>query len=214
MKAHSIKFPSTAHYYTIGKPSTSIKKIFFVLHGYGQLASQIIHKFDALAADIFIVAPEGLSRFYWNETKGIVGASWMTKKDRLTEIEDFCSFLDSLYQKFVPLLDPDVQIHVLGFSQGAATTVRWLENRQIPIHQLILWGAGFPMDLDYQSHQKYWDSLDIQLIFGKQDPYLTPKRLALHQDFIKKQGLNFNTVWYEGKHTIVRKVLAELVANY
>ena len=89
MQSHKIKFPCTAHYYTIGTPSDKIKRVFFVLHGYGQLASQIIHKFDAVMEDTLIVAPEGLSRFYWNESKGIVGASWMTKKDRLDEIEDY-----------------------------------------------------------------------------------------------------------------------------
>ena len=57
MQAHQIKFPRTAHYYTLGNPSKSTKKFFIVLHGYGQLASQIIHKFKDLDVIRIIYKP-------------------------------------------------------------------------------------------------------------------------------------------------------------
>src|ERR1051325_10016453 len=46
-----------------------------------------------------LVAPEGLSRFYLSEraTERRVGASWMTREDRLAEIADYLGYLDAVY---------------------------------------------------------------------------------------------------------------------
>ena len=82
MKIHHIPVKRQARYYTLGTLDTNTKHVYIVLHGYGQLASQIIHKFDDMADEVFIIAPEGLSRFYWDGMTGTVGASWMTKEDR------------------------------------------------------------------------------------------------------------------------------------
>jgi len=211
MESHQIKFPQTTHYYTIGQPSKKIKQLFFVFHGYGQLASRIIRKFDQLDDRCLIVAPEGFSRFYWNESKGIVGASWMTKKDRLVEIEDYCNYLEYLYSYFTKQLSDDVQINLLGFSQGGATAVRWVERYRPKIDNLILWGAGFPMDLNYLPLKKYLSDIGVYLVYGKQDEYLTEERIDKHQGFTQQQELAFETIWFEGKHVIERSVLHQLV---
>ncbi len=211
MQSHTIKFPSTAHYYTIGTPSESIQHVFFVLHGYGQLASQIIHKFDALPEQVLVVAPEGLSRFYWNEQKGIVGASWMTKKDRLAAIEDYSSYLQQLYETYCAQLKPTVQVHLLGFSQGGATAVRWLHQNKVPIQTLILWGASFPTDIDYRNEEEYWQHLQKYVVFGRQDQYLTPERIEKQNNFCEQNNLQYQAIWFEGKHVIDRKVLYPLL---
>lgn len=213
MEAHQIKIPTTAHYYTIGIPSKEIKHIYFVLHGYGQLASQIIHKFDKVSPDTLIVAPEGLSRFYWNEKKGIVGASWMTKKDRLIEIEDYCRYLQQLYDTFIPQLHEDITINLLGFSQGGATAVRWLEQAKLPINHLILWGAGFPMDIDYVSNKGYWQQLKKYIVMGRQDEYLSADRLQKQKNFCKQNQLDYDYLWFDGKHEIPRTVLYPLITE-
>ena len=211
MEAHQVKIPTTAHYYTIGKPSKSVRQVFFVLHGYGQLASQIIHKFDAVAADTLVIAPEGLSRFYWDEKKGIVGASWMTKKDRLVAIEDYSRYLQYLYDLFVPQLHEEVVINILGFSQGGATAVRWLADTKTTVHNLILWGAGFPMDINYLDEQEYWEVLKKCVVIGKQDEYITAARLEKQAAFCEEQQLNFKSIWFEGKHVIDREVMYSLL---
>ncbi|MEL6276926.1 MAG: phospholipase, partial [Bacteroidota bacterium] len=82
--AHRLPVQRTAHFYTLGEPSANVKRMWFACHGYGQLASTFIRKFDQLAgAEDYVVAPEGLSRFYWQGFTGKVVASWMTSADRL-----------------------------------------------------------------------------------------------------------------------------------
>ena len=214
MEAHQLKFPRTAHYYTIGTPSEKTKQVFFVFHGYGQLASQIVHKFDQLGEEVVVVAPEGFSRFYWSEEKGIVGASWMTKQDRLSEIEDYCNYIEYLYHHYLNLLPSDVQINVLGFSQGGATAMRWVERNRPKIDHLILWGAAFPMDLNYLPMKAYLSSMKIYVVYGRQDQFITEERVQAHEEFTKAQELDFEMVWFEGKHVVDRKVLYDLVASF
>jgi predicted esterase len=211
MQAHQIKFPRTAHYYTLGKPSKTTKKFFIVLHGYGQLASQIIHKFSDLEDDAFILAPEGFSRFYWNEKKGIVGASWMTKADRLSEIEDYCNYIEHLYYQYKNQLPEDVEINILGFSQGGATAVRWMERNHPKFDNLILWGAAFPTDLSYLPMKDYLQDKKLYVVYGKDDEYLSAERIKMHDMFTQQQELEFEMIWFEGKHVIDRTVLNELV---
>jgi hypothetical protein len=76
---NKISVSKTAHYSTMGKLSKSTRYIWIVAHGYGQRANRIIKKFDFLSPEEhFVIAPEGLSRFYWHKNQEPV-ASWMTR---------------------------------------------------------------------------------------------------------------------------------------
>src|SRR5438477_56805 len=82
------------------------------------------------------VAPEGLSRFYLTESPAErrVGASWMTREDRLHEIDDYVRYLDGVYGNVVPR---NARVTALGFSQGTATVCRWAGLGSSRIDRLI-----------------------------------------------------------------------------
>lgn len=211
MKTHKIKVAKTAHYATIGDPGSHIKYCWIVCHGYGQLAENFIRKFEQLDdGKTLIIAPEGLSRFYWGGFTGDVVASWMTKGDRLDEINDYANYLSTLYHQFVPKLASDVKIILLGFSQGVATQFRWI-MRDFPLfHYLILWAGLIPEDLDYRPHANYFSDKKLQFIYGIQDPFLTEKRLAFHKEVIEKNKLDVSVQTFKGEHTVDRTVLKEI----
>ena len=83
MQEHHFSTPRTARYYTLD-PAEAVREVWFVLHGYGQLAGAFLRHFERLqdGARLFI-APEALSRYYLPGHQR-VGASWMTREDRLT----------------------------------------------------------------------------------------------------------------------------------
>ena len=97
----------TARYYTLGGGSAAPRDVWFVLHGYGQLAGDFIRYFSDLAADdSLVVAPEAMNRFYLVTTETSapardrpVGATWMTREDRDSEIADYVEYLDALYDE-------------------------------------------------------------------------------------------------------------------
>src|SRR2546429_8056658 len=90
MQEHLLSTSGTARYFTLGHP-TDATELWFVCHGYGQLASRFLERFRALESrGRCIVAPEGLSRFYLTEhpTERRVGGGWVTREDRLHEDDD------------------------------------------------------------------------------------------------------------------------------
>ena len=157
-----------------------------------------------------MLAPEGLSRFYWNEAKGIVGASWMTKENRTSEIEDYCNYIEYLVHFYKNKLPKDVKINILGFSQGGATAVRWLERHRPVFDNLILWGAVFPTDLPYLEMKDYLATKKLYCVFGRQDEYLSDERMSQYEQFTKQQEINYEMLWFEGGHEINRSVLNDL----
>ena len=95
---HHIETTRTARYYSLGSTEGSVKELWFVLHGYGQRAEEFIKNFLPIVhEDILIIAPEALSRFYTRGFAGDVGASWMTREDRMHEIGDHIRYLDNLF---------------------------------------------------------------------------------------------------------------------
>ena len=211
MDAHRIVVPRTAHYYTVGQPSQQTKYFWIACHGYGQAASKFIRKFESIAADdTFVVAPEGLSRFYWKDFTGEVVASWMTKGDRLDEIADYSNYLTAIRDKYLPLLPSNVRIVLLGFSQGVATQFRWIMNAFPEFDCLIAWAGMVPEDLDYLAHQEYWNGKKIYMLYGDEDEFLTPKRLSWHNDMLESQQLSVDQRVFHGKHRILRPELVAL----
>src|SRR5437667_4129795 len=147
MQEHVFSTPRTARCFTLGSPQGATD-VWFVCHGYGQLASRFLERFRALEAERrCIVAPEGLSRFYLTESPAErrVGASWMTREDRLNEIDDYVRYLDGVYGNVVPR---NARVTALGFSQGTATVCRWAGLGSSRIDRLIVWGGEVPPDLD------------------------------------------------------------------
>ncbi|MEO0337759.1 MAG: phospholipase [Bacteroidota bacterium] len=206
---HDIKVSRTAHYSTLGTASPSTKYFIIACHGYGQMAKKFIRKFDVIASDeVFVVAPEGLSRFYWGGLTGDVVSSWMTKEDRLSEIEDYSNFIEALYQKYKPLVAEDAKIILLGFSQGCATIMRWAMRTFPECDHFAFWAGMIPEDIDYKPHLDYFTSKSISFFHGDEDPLITPERLAFIQKVIEDTGIKGVKEYpYKGVHKIERSFL-------
>lgn len=215
IQAHQLKVSRTARYYTIGEASPSVRYCCIACHGYAQLAGHFIRRFDAVAReDTLIIAPEGLSRFYWRGLSGQVAASWMTKEARLEEIADYSAYLTQLYEQFLPQLAPDAQLMLLGFSQGCATQVRWLMRDRPAFHRLVLWAGLLPEDIDYTPAQAYLSSKDFHFVYGEEDPFLTEARLSELRQQFADLDLPVQEQRFTGQHELSRDALKELFATW
>ena len=208
----------TARYQQLGEPSAATRQLWLVAHGYGQLAEFFIRHFHSVhaldPAGTVIVAPEGLSRFYLSGTSGRVGASWMTSADRLTEIADQATYLNTLLNSLLTTCPPDVRVTVLGFSQGTATVSRWLAGRADGWrpHRLILWAGDFPADMEAAAARRLLHGLPIVLVSGEQDDYVGPEKLQAQAEVLGLQGAQITTESFEGKHTLYPPLLRRLHA--
>ena len=215
---HHISVPRTARYQQLGEVSPATRQLWLVLHGYGQLAEYFIRHFAGLhatdPAGTVIVAAEALSRFYLNGTGGRVGASWMTRADRLSEIDDQAAYLSQLLDQVVVNYPVDTRVTVLAFSQGTATASRWLARyagRWRP-HQLVLWAGDFPTDIDAAAARQLLAGLPVALVSGDQDAYVSPAQLHSQAGILRQHGARVTTLSFAGGHTLHPELLRELHA--
>ena len=201
MHEHRITVPRSARYFTIGRAE---REVWFVLHGYAQLAARFLRHFEPLDDGTrLIVAPEGLSRFYLGEDSARrVGATWMTKEDRLAEIEDYVRYLDAVYGECVRSLDrARIKVMLLGFSQGAATACRWFTMGKSPIDRLVVWGGEVPPDVELPR------SVRLSLVYGSRDEYFTPKIVTATEARLRAHHVPYKLVPFDGGHEVDAEVL-------
>ncbi len=209
MKQQNITVLKTARYFMLGEPGTNIRNLWFVCHGYGQLASDFLNKFEVLNnGENLIIAPEGLHRFYQSGFSESIGASWMTKEDRLNDITDYINYLNRVYLEIINSLnDRNVKINILGFSQGTATVCRWLLNDEIKADNLILCGGSIPPDINFQKAKLIFDNTSLWLVIGNQDRIVNQDVLNNDLKTLDQHNVKYQFYRYEGNHDIHEETL-------
>jgi predicted esterase len=206
---NQIKVTRHARYYNIGEINDNTKNIWFVLHGYGQLAEEFIKWFDEIHDNnTFIIAPEALSRFYLKDGYGKIGASWMSKEDRENEISDYVNYLDEIYSHFINTGNPQkYKVNALGFSQGASTLSRWAALGISELNKIIFWAGELAKEVDY----KKLNDNEIHLVFGNNDPIFPEGFYKTQEELLDSYGVKYKTHIFEGKHEINTKLVKEII---
>ncbi|HKW47302.1 MAG TPA: hypothetical protein VJN70_07650 [Gemmatimonadaceae bacterium] len=214
----------TARYYTLGPNDTSVKEVWIVLHGYGQLAGQFIRLFEQLDdGSRLIVAPEALNRFYLVGPEAMpaaerpVGATWMTREDRDRDIDDYVAYLDSLaagvLKAFGRTRGAAPRIVVLAFSQGTATAARWIARGNIRPAHVVIWGGFLPPEIDNAAKAPTLQHASLHIVIGSRDDFVSPERLAEEERRLAKAQLRYRLVRYEGGHGISREILRKVAGE-
>lgn len=172
-------------------------EIWFLFHGYAQNIHDFYDAFKSFETEnrCFIL-PEGPSKFYQKGVQGKVGASWMTKENRIEEIIDLNKYLNELIQV---LKIENRKINIFAFSQGVATASRWAEQLTLKINQLVFWGSPPPPELK----TSFWN-LNPTLYFGEKDKYID----------VKKFDNSLNTtqiITYPEGHIITKPLLEKYI---
>lgn len=216
--AHHLRTARTARYYTLGGDGAERASVWFVLHGYGQLAGQFVRFFSDLASSSrLIVAPEAMNRFYLIGVENTpaserpVGATWMTREDRASEIADYVEYLDTLHDEVVAASGaPRPRVVVLGFSQGAATATRWVTHGRTRVDRLILWGGLIPPDTDLSKGHAALRQVPLTIVAGERDGYVTGPALSDEAARLEASGIPFELITFDGGHVVSRGVFARL----
>ena len=215
MKEQYLSATRTARFAIAGN-EIDPKDVWFVCHGYRQLASRFIRYFEILEDDsTLVVAPEGLSRFYIDPDHGphgpdvAVGASWMTREDRDNEISDYVGYLDTLHDHIFNIVDRgSARFRVLGFSQGAETVARWVDRGAVEPDHLVLWGGLLPKDVDPTRGGSPFGRIKVSVVFGDADDLATPQRLESLES--RLASVDYDMIRFEGGHQLNKVVLSQL----
>lgn len=209
IKENHIIVNRTARYYTFGQLNEQTKHVLFVVHGYRQMAENFLKDFEPIVSNnIFIIAPEAMNRFYTNDQTGKVGATWMTKADRLNEIKDYINYLDDLYENF-ELSKFNGTITVLGFSQGASTITRWINTTQNHIDNVIVYAGEVAPELLPLHTNSGLKRTKNYYICGTNDEFFTPELRNKVAHLYTE--LNFTEIEFDGGHVLNTAVLKTLL---
>lgn len=239
---HHLEVVRTARFWMAGGATARPGEVWFVLHGYGQLARRFLRRFAPLDDGTrWIVAPEALNRFYTSAEPGrhgpgsVVGATWMTREDRLHEIDDYVAYLDRLADTVLARVregdaakaggegdghggtvegDAGPRVVVLGFSQGVATASRWTVLGRVRPERLVLWGDFLPPDLPLEAAGARLRGVDVVLARGARDPvFADPGRAREEAERLASAGVIPRTVTYPGGHEVDAGALQSVAAE-
>ena len=204
-----------ARYSTFGTLGPRTKYFWFALHGSKMLCEQMLYKFKEFdPEEHFVVAPEALIRFYEKDFGGPVVASWMTKRDRLNEIEDFSEYLSGLYTTFVGQLPLGCVKTILAFSQGGTTVFRWLHARKVEVDHLIPYACWIPEDIPLGEGKTDLRKINLLYTYGTRDQFLTEKRIAMVNAVIAQNNLTVKSLPYQGDHRVSKEQLKNIFEHY
>lgn len=224
-REHRIRVTRSARYYTLGPAdddgATDVTELWLACHGYRQLARRFILPFAALDdGHRRVVAPEGLSRFYIDEESGPhgpesrVGATWMTREDRESEIGDYIAYLDEVHERVSVGLDPArARVVALGFSQGAATASRWATLGQSRVDRLVLWASRLPPDLPMEQAAERLRRLRPVYVIGERDPYVHEAAVAAEAARLDAHGIPYSVIHFDGEHRLDAEALRRVAEH-
>jgi predicted esterase len=211
---HHLTVSRTARYWVLGDPGPATAEVWIVCHGYGQLAERFLARFAGLDdGGRVLVAPEALSRFYLDPLgeHRKVGASWMTREDRLSEIADYLRFLDLVHEAVFERVERErVSLTLLGFSQGTATAARWAVRGAARVDRLVLWSGLLPPDVVPAQEAERLAGLDLVLVAGDRDELAAGESFATQRAALDAAGVRHRLLGFAGGHHLDDEALRRL----
>ena len=206
---HSIKIARKARWFHIGEIPQNGKEVIIVLHGYGQHPAYMLNGLRGLEREgRSICAPEGLSRFYVEGFDGKIGASWMTRDDRASEINDHLTYLNKWWSSLD--IDESVSVTLIGFSQGVATAARWLDDG-MKVDKVIFSSGTLPVEWNQQNPRLDKRISEIHIVRPIDDEYYS---LDIHEkevECLRELGLNVMSHKPNGTHKLSYSVINEIL---
>ena len=211
----------TGRYAVIGADPADARRIWFALHGYGQLAPRFLRPFEGIVPpDTCVVAPEGLSRFYMDMPRvdgghlQRVGATWMTREARELDIADTMRWLDVVHDEVMASSSARGSLAscgILAFSQGVATAMRWVAHGTVRPATFVAWAGGLAHDVNKERFAEQMSEATVVLVAGDRDGFATAEaRTAILQGF-KEYKPSAREILFPGEHHLDPGVLAMLM---
>ena len=207
-----ISYTTTNTYSTLNTLNENTKNVWIVFHGIGFLSKYFLKYFKGLPKEEnYIIAPQAPAKYYLNKDFKHVGASWLTKENKIMETKNVLSYMDNLYA--LEKIPDHCQLIILGFSQGVSIATRWVAKSEISFDQLILYAGGIPEELTPEDF-KFSESKNskIKLVIGNKDEFITEARLKKEQEKVDSLFCGrAQFIKFEGGHEIKMEVLNNLV---
>ncbi len=193
-------------YSTLNDFTAKTKNVWVVLHGIGYLSRYFLKYFKELdPEENYIIAPQAQSKYYLNNEYRHVGASWLTKENTETEIDNVLSYLEEVYT--AEALQNAPNLNIFGYSQGVSVATRWIARNKVECSQLILHSGGLPKELQPKDFSFLTDTR-ITMVYGTKDEFLNEERLTSEGERAKDLfGDRLEIISFEGGHEVKPEII-------
>jgi predicted esterase len=177
----------------------------------GYLSRYFINYFKELnPEENYIIAPQAQSKYYIAPKFKHVGSSWLTKENTVKETENVMHYFDAILK--AEQLPKDVNLIVLGYSQGVSVAMRYVTKRHLFCNQLVLMSGGIPKELIAKDFDFLNGKTNISLIYGTQDEYMNKGRMTYEkQRVIELFGNDVTITPFDGTHEVRVELINGLV---
>ena len=204
-----VSYSTTNSYSTLNNLTDKTKNVWFVCHGIGYLSRYFLKYFNELHPDEnYIIAPQAQSKYYLGSKYRHVGASWLTKENTAKETENVMRYFDAVLE--AEKLPANINLIVLGYSQGVSVATRYVARRKLKCSQLLLLSGGIPEELTSDNFKFLEGKTKVRLLYGDKDEYLREAFMvnALKR-FDKLFGKTSKVVVFEGVHEVKKELLEQ-----
>jgi len=204
-----ISYQITNSYSTLNTLSSKTKNVWFVCHGMSYLSRYFLKYFNGLnSKDNYIIAPQAQNKYYIPPAFKHVGASWLTKENTLKETENVMRNFDAIFEN--ENLPSDLNLIIVGYSQGVSVAMRYIAKRQLQCSQLVLMSGGIPKELTKKDFR--FLNAKISMIYGKDDEYLDDERINKERKrAIELFEESVEIIPFAGNHMVNTKLLQDLI---
>ena len=196
MIERSISATTHGRYITNERDASS--PILMGFHGYAESAEMEFNRLQSIegSEEWFIVAVQGLHRFYNRRTDTVV-ASWMTRQDRDSAISDNTAYASSVLNAVTRDTPGGPKIVLSGFSQGVGMAYRCavLEGRNV--RGVIALAGDIPPELDAATLRRI---PAVLLGRGDKDEWYTAEKLEADTRRLNAAGVATRVVTFSGGH--------------
>ena len=175
-------------------------------HGYAQNAEEMMEMLRAIpiGRSWTRVSVQGLHRFYRSRSEVTV-ASWMTRQDRDTLIDDNVHYVDAAIDAAAGARAIE-RLVLCGFSQGAAMAYRAaVLGARWP--DAVIGACGdVPPELFDEAAGYTWPR--VLLARGTRDDYFTAEKMRANDASLAHAGAHVETFTFEGAHEWTKECAA------
>jgi len=183
MTEKTVSYTHTNTYSTLNTYTPKTKNVWLVCHGMGYLSKYFIKYFKGLnPEENYIIAPQAPSKYYQDKKFKYVGASWLTKENTALEKENVLRYMDTVWAaESSQWKAQDINLILMGYSQGVSIITRWASSRKIDCKQFLLHSGAIPSELTPQDFVYLSLTTKVTYLYGDKDPYINEARKTEQQ---------------------------------
>lgn len=183
MKEKTVSYKHTNTYTTSNKLTQKTKNVWFALHGMAYLSKYFIKHFQGLnKEENYIIAPQAPSKYYQDKRFKYIGANWLTREQKKIELENIYHYLDQIWEiEFQKWQQQDINLILMGYSQGVSIITRWASSREIDCNHLLIHSGAIPQELKRLDFNYLSPTCTVTYLYGDKDEYINKARITEQQ---------------------------------